>query len=70
MEGRIWAEMHCFRGDQSFRKEPAFISWYGELERWLKKHLKRDTELSSYVSKRALEWRINGGIFLNHITNV
>jgi hypothetical protein len=64
VEGRIWAEMYCFRGDQSFRKEPAFISWYSELERRLKKNLKRDAQLSSYVSKRALEWRIDGGIFL------
>ncbi|WP_062419443.1 hypothetical protein [Levilinea saccharolytica] len=62
-EGRIWAEMYRSEGDKLVRKEPEFISWYGEVARWFRQNLQHDRELNAYVSRRAMEWRKNGGEF-------
>jgi hypothetical protein len=59
--GRIWADMYHLEGQKTVRNNPGFVSWYGDIVRWLKRKLKLDNEIKAYFSTRAIEWRNKGG---------
>lgn len=55
-EGRVWAEMYRVEGNILVKKDPRFIAWFDEIARWLRRNLKRDSDLNAYVSQRVLDW--------------
>ena len=60
-KGRIWAGMYRLEGEALIRKEAAFVSWYDQVARWLRRHLKRFEGVDEYLGPAALEWHQAGG---------
>ncbi len=58
-QGRIWAEMRYWEGEQLVYKGEEFEKWYDRIARWLRRRYRK--VYYDYVSPRAYEWSQAGG---------